>query len=160
MYRLKQKAVDIHGIPVDDLFAESRVGFKHFLKLRDSKFQRPDFGQRRGDQRKLDPVVRPVITGKNRARTVKADDFSAPAFMIGIMDGGAGKEVVDFFAGVSGFPEEVSLLKRPFSVRTGQEVVLELSKILRKEIPRRQHGVTSQVVIAEQKMPGTISVLP
>ena len=85
---------------------------------------------------------------------MKTDDFSAPAFMIGIMDGGAGKEVVDFFAGVSGFPEEVSLLKRPFSVRTGQEVVLELSKILRKEIPRRQHGVTSQFVIAEQKVPG------
>ena len=76
------------------------------------------------------------------------------------MDGGAGKEVVDLFAGTSRFPEVFSLLKRPFSVRTGQKVVLELPEILRKEIPRRQHGVTSQVVIAEQKVPGTISVLP
>ena len=74
--RLKEKTVDIHGVPLDHLFREGGIGFEHGLELRDGKLQYANLRQRRRGQGQLDPEIRGMVAREHRPWAVKADDPS------------------------------------------------------------------------------------
>lgn len=114
MDRLKKESIDIHGIPVDNLFAEGGVMFKHFFKLRNCEFQYADFGQRDGYQRQLDFEIYRVISGHDSSGAMKTDDFTPAALMICKIDSRSGDKVMDMLAGLSGTPQIIPFMKGLF----------------------------------------------
>ena len=92
--RFKEKPVDIYGIPVDHLFRQGCIGFKHSPELRDRKLQYADLRQRRHGQGQLDPEIRGMIAWEHGPGAVKADDPAPAGLMLRKMDRRAGEKVV------------------------------------------------------------------
>lgn len=88
-----------------------------------------------------------MITGKDRAIPMKADDLSASAFVVGKMNGCPGDNVMNFLVRLSGLPQVVPFLKGPFDMGLGQEIAVKLPEIICKKISRRQHITTSQSIL-------------
>ena len=66
-----------------------------------------------------------MITGENRPRTMKANNLSSPAFVLGKVNGCTGYIVLDAVIRLPGPPEIVAFLKYLLCVRLGKEVFVK-----------------------------------
>ena len=134
MAGFKEKAVDVHGVPVDNTFSQCGILLKHRFELLHSKLQHLDFGECNGCQRLLNAEIIRVITGEKRSRAVKADDFPSPAFVLGKVNRYTGYIVLDTIIWLSGLPEIVTFLKDSLCVRLRKEAFVKRAEVIREVI--------------------------
>ena len=139
MSRVIQQQVDIHGVPLHHGGAEVPVVRKHKPELLLGELQHLHGGQRPGDQGALDLIVLTVIARKQRARAVEGDDFSPAVFVLHVVLGHAGEDIVHRLKGALRPPQIVSAGEGAPAVGLGEKVVLKGAEILGKETAGRQH---------------------
>ena len=109
---------------------------KHLPELILCEFQNSHIRNCCGHERLLDLIVVLVITGEHGSLTVERYDFSVAVFMLQIVLGCAGYDVMNPPEQFTALPQAFPFFKETFFMGLSEKVAVKLTEIIGKKVTR------------------------